>query len=202
MILVVNTGCELDGSDHNLGDGHDFGDNDYNRCVALGDSITEGHGLNSGEEYPAQLAVMIGKTVINEGNGGENSDSGAARTDSVLRRHKPGYIFVLYGANDIIHGRSHASTIESLRTIINKAKENKTIPVIATLTPANESHSFMSGDIEQLNTLIRQLTAETGTTLVDLAHAFGDGTDLLDDDGLHPNANGATVIALSFAGIF
>ncbi|MCK5850202.1 MAG: hypothetical protein KAH23_04745 [Kiritimatiellae bacterium] len=202
LTLGLITGCELDGGDHNLGDGHDFGDNDYSLCVALGDSITEGHGLDSSETYPSQLTVIIAKTVVNEGNGGEHSNEGASRVNNVLNRHKPGFLLILYGANDIIYSRSNSSIIASLRSIIDAAKNNKTIPVIATLTPANEGHSFMSGAITELNTLIRQLAGETGTTLVDLESAFGDGTGLLDDDGLHPNVNGATMIALSFAGVF
>ena len=198
LITVFIPACEDSGS---LGDGHDFGDNNHMVCVALGDSITEGHGLSDAETYPSQLASFLGKTVINEGNGGENSSGGASRVSGVLKSHKPGFLLILYGANDLLHDVDQASTISALRSIIQTAKNNQTIPVIATLTPMTDSYILWAGGVEELNIKIRSLASETGTTLVDLESAFGDGSGLM-AEGLHPNAQGAYLMAQCFADVF
>ncbi len=194
---ALMTGCE---DDKSLGDGHDFGDNDPGVVVALGDSITRG-GFD-GTPYPAQLSPMIGKVVHNEGVSGEHSASGAARAASVLARHKPGFLLVLYGANDIVHAHGTGTIIRSLRSIVNTARDNKTIPVLATLTPAYGLHDFMQGKIEEVNQRIRELAVEEGVVLVPAFAVFGTDESLFIDDGLHPNGAGNTRLAQAFAGAF
>lgn len=199
VAAIVVAGCEGGGS---LGDGHDFGENDSNVVVALGDSITAGGQTGSGVSYPVQLAGMIGKNVINSGSSGEHSYEGARRVSSVLAKHKPGFLLVLYGANDIVHGRSTDSIIANLRTIVSKARDNQTIPVLATLTPAFGLHAFMEGAIDRLNERIRLLAAEEGVALASVSDVFAGDATLILEDGLHPNEAGNTKLAQAFAGLF
>jgi len=198
-MLAFTFGCEDSGG---LGDGHDFGSNDPNIVVALGDSITSGHNLASADSYPAQLASMIGKNVVNEGKGAERSAGGRNRVDNVLRRYKPGFLLIFYGANDVIHDVPHGDTIDNLRRIITAAKENGTVPVIATLLPAYTEHTYMQGGISRLNPMIRELASSEGVALADMESAFGTDESLLQDDGLHPGESGARLIAQVFAGVF
>ena len=114
LTAVIITGCE---NSNRLGDGHDFSDNDQNVYLALGDSITYGYGLSSQATYSVKLSAMIGKTVINAGIGGETSFGGTTKVNSLLARYKPGYLLILYGANDLIIGHS-TTTIGNLRYII------------------------------------------------------------------------------------
>ncbi len=196
---ILMTGCEGDSS---LGDGYDFGENDANVVVALGDSLTRGGFSGSGASYPAQLSAMIGKTVHNSGSSGEHSYEGATRVRSVLTRHRPGFLLILYGANDIVHGRSTESIIGNLRAIINAARDNQTIPVLGTLPPAYGLHDFMQGAIDGLNERIRQLAAEENVALAPVNAVFGDDPSLFLEDGLHPNEAGNTKLAEAFAAAF
>jgi lysophospholipase L1-like esterase len=186
-------GCE------NGGSSHDFGANNPNVAVAIGDSITALEGGNS-TTYPALLAQMAGMTVINEGSGGATSGDGAAKVTGVLREYSPGYLLILYGANDVIGGYGIDNAIANLRAIIVTAKNNNTVPVIATITPMCFSHSIFNGSASALNDRIRQLASEEGCDLVDLEAAFGSDTSLFNGDGLHPNDKGLQVIADNFAG--
>ena len=197
--LALLAGCEDDGGP---GDGHDFADKNPNIIVALGDSITAGSELSGYPAYPAILAALTGKTVINAGSDGQTSLGGAGRVTGLVDGYKAGYLLVLYGANDVIHGIPRDATIAALRSIISTARSRNTIPVLATLTPAFGPHGYMKGGVDELNFRIRQLAGEEGVALVDLAGAFGDGTELILGDGLHPNETGTERIASSFAGIF
>lgn len=193
-------GCEDDGGA--IGSGHDFGTKDPNVIVALGDSITAGSELPGYPAYPAILATKATRTVINAGASSQTSLEGTGRVESLIESYRAGYVFILYGANDIMRGIPREATIAALRSMVVAAKSRDTIPVLATLTPTTGPHSFMSSGINDLNFQIRQLASEQGVTLVDLAGAFGGGAGLILEDGLHPNEAGTDLIAASFARLF
>ena len=191
-------GCEEDSEDH-IWDDHDFGSNDPNMYVAMGDSITAGYGLNSAAEaYPYQLSLLMGKTVVNRGVSGSRSSYGVSTVDSVLSSYQPGYLLILYGANDLIMGYSVESVLSNLEYIIAVAKNNQTIPVIATLTPVFDSHSFILGEIIELNAGIRQLGIDQNVHIADLESALNWNSAYINSDGLHPNAEGHQLIAVTF----
>jgi lysophospholipase L1-like esterase len=200
-MMVLLSGCEDDHSPS-----HDFGDNDSNLLVAMGDSITEGVETTP---YPEYLAQYVGKTVANQGVGGEHAYEGRLRVDRVLAAYKPGFLLILYGANDLLHYHSPAGIVEELRSIVRSAKAAKTIPVLATLTPMVRSHYYFDGGVKDLNTRIRSMASDEGVRLVDLEQVFGDrdadedpyvldSDDYLQWDGLHPNEEGSRQIALAF----
>lgn len=191
-------GCEGDGGG---GVGGDVGDNDPNLILAMGDSITAGYGLAGGQAYPTQLALMIGRTVINAGVNGERAYEGASRAAGLLARYKPGYVLILYGANDATNGAEPAVTVEYLRAIITAAKTNKTIPIIGTVPPAFGSHDFSELAVEGLNPAILAMTASEGVAVANVNGALQDPA-LYQSDGLHPNVAGAAKVAAAFAAFF
>ena len=193
--VALFCGCEDGG-----GGGDDVGDNDPDLVICVGDSITYGYACD-GAPYPSQLAAMTGKTVRNYGVPGEQAGGGVARISSQLGC-RPGYVCILYGANDaIVEGGSSANSVkEALRNIIAACKNNKSIPIVATTPPMIRGHSFFDGAACTVNDAIRELAKEEGVKLVDLYAEFGDGESYLGADGLHPNAAGAELIARCFAG--
>lgn len=188
-------GCEGGGGG---GSSHDFGANDPNVVACVGDSITRGYLLGAADSYPAQLAGLTGKTVYNRGVDGARSSYGVSVTGSVLSSYKPGYLLILFGVNDLIHGGSYAAVIADLRTMVQAAKGNSTVPIVGTLTPTYGGHSFV--DVSALNNEIRTMASEEGVSVADLESAFGTDESLILSDGLHPSAAGAAVIARVFAG--
>ncbi|HBA84298.1 MAG TPA: hypothetical protein DCZ95_09420 [Verrucomicrobia bacterium] len=187
------TGCE-DGGGHD----YDFGSNDPNRVCCFGDSITGDVNYSGVNPYPSELAAMRpDKTVVNNGRGGESSSGGAGRVGRILKS-KPGYLLILYGANDVINSTPHSRTISNLRSILVNAKMNKTVPILATCLPMGKSRSIFNGSVQELNAQIRQLANEEGVGLADLESEFAGSFDLL-PDGLHPNSAGNVIIAMAFA---
>jgi lysophospholipase L1-like esterase len=199
--MLLLSGCEDSGGGSGSSE-KDFGDNNPAVCVAYGDSITYGTGLGGSQSYPAQLAGMIGKTVINSGSPGRSSSQGASGVSTTLSRHKPGYLLILFGANDLIKGgRSTDGIVANLRAIVQAAKNNKTVPIIATLTPVYGTHDFISGGVDELNQKIRQMAKEEGARVAKLNDAFGTDPGLLQRDGLHPTVGGAGKMAEVFGGV-
>jgi len=196
--VLMLAGCEGGGSSH-LGDGHDFGPNNPNLYVALGDSITAGSGLtNSSECYSAKLAGMLNKTVMNAGYPGANSSEILDACYNILDNNQPGYMLILAGVNDLIMGYGEELPAVNIRIMIQACQDNKTIPVIATLTPVFGSYARLSGGVDRLNGMIRQIASDLNVALVDLNSAFGNNLIYMQTDGLHPNESGNALMAITF----
>lgn len=196
VFLAINSGCESD-SGNKLGDGHDFGDNNPNLVVAMGDSITAG-GYSGGAPWPSRFAEMVGKTVINRGISGANSIDGSGRINSVLRQTKPGYVIIWYGANDAIQGISLDATERALNAMVDAAKANKSIPVIANVMPMAGGRSIFNGRVESINDRIKSIDAKKVNTY----GVVNSDPSLYLVDGLHLSDLGENAIALEFLDAF
>jgi lysophospholipase L1-like esterase len=188
----------------------DFGTNDTSMVVALGDSITFGlfdTGVDSCDEYLRKkggfcprLEGMTGKTVVNRGTCGTDSYDGVAEITRVLNRYRPSVILIDYSPNDIFNGTE--ILISNLRTMIIAARNNKTVPILGTLTPTTGEHAGWMEFIEAANSQILALCREEKIECADHYKAFVQNSGfktspyfLLDGDGLHPNATGYQVMA-------
>lgn len=188
-LVVLVCGCE--DKKKPLGHNHDFGDNDKNVISAIGDSMTAAG-------WPAILAEMSGKDVRNRGHGGDKSTEALRVVGGVLASDKPGFLLIQYGANDVIHRFNKQYTVENLRKVIQAAKDNKTIPVIATVTPMYTDYQVFSASAISLNKSMRIMAQEEGIKVADLEHAFGDRRELIDKYGLHATEAGNRETAATF----
>lgn len=90
--------------------------------VAMGDSLTEGLGVNMEDAYPAQLERKLqangyAYTVINAGVSGETTSGALARADWVLTL-KPKLIILATGGNDSLRAIDPALTEENIRKLV------------------------------------------------------------------------------------
>ena len=190
-----------------------IGDNLPNVYMAFGDSITNGYGSSDGNGYRVKLqnllAGYLGRAeVVNQGKDGTFSTVGADRIPGSLNRTRPAYNLILYGTNDwndeSCQNAPPAScyTIDSLRTIVEETKSTQSLPVLATLTPANPKINAGRNDwIDGMNALIKTLARQEGVLLADLNADFkAQGGDLsrLFYDEIHPNDAGYDVVAHSW----
>lgn len=176
----------------------DFGDNDPDIFVAIGDSITVGFPFVTWDEsYPSRLQALLGRTVVNGGTGGARTHDGLEVINYFLRRFKPGYILIMYGANDVMERPAH-DIVNNLLTMAWIAKENKTFPIMATVTPVDGPKIARMSHILHLNEVIKSRAAEFDYPVADVATAFGLEGQYLLPDGLHPNSEGMEVIAQTF----
>ena len=167
-------------------------------CVALGDSITAGENASSyTNSYVSLLSIRWGKTIINEGVGGAHSSYGAEMIDYFLSAHNPKYITIYFGTTDA-GGMDPDLTISNLRYIIERAKDNGTIPVIATLGPFFGDWAGKKSYAIDLSQRIRQLAASEGIACADIEAAMNWNENYMSSDGLHPNDEGHRVIFETF----
>jgi lysophospholipase L1-like esterase len=154
--------------------------------------------MPAGAPYPARLAAMLGKPVVNLGVGGDRAYEVRGRVGSALAR-KPGFLLVLVGSNDGTHGADPAVVKDHLRAVVQAAKNNKTVPVLATPPPmAHGWHELYAGNTRAIAAAIRAVASEERVALVDLERRFGKADGLLQSDGLHPTDAGVQLIADSF----
>ncbi len=197
-LQLLLSACDSGGGGGGYGD-HDFGDNDRNKVVALGDSITSGFVCDEEtRSYPQRIADITGLQVINAGVSAERASSAAGRAGRVLDRNKPGFLLILTGHNDAIFDRSADSVEGNIRSIIESARSRKTVPIVATLVPIGAPRRFATGPARDYSARIRALAKELRVPLVDLEREFGNDSSL-QCDGLHPSDAGSRIIASAFA---
>lgn len=155
--------------------------------LAFGDSLTYGTGADRGESYPAVLAKLSGRNVINAGVPGELSTAGRMRLPQLLDRHAPDLLILCHGGNDILRSIDQTQTLANLRAMVGAARD-RGIPVVLLGVPEK---SWLLETAE----VYRELAEEFDIPLEEevLAQVIGDRE--LKSDRIHPNGRGYRTIA-------
>ncbi len=114
--LLVLAGCERAPSLPRL--------NPHDIIVAFGDSLTHGTGASPDAAYPAVLAALTGRTVVNAGVPGETTADGLQRLPGVLAEHKPRLVLLGLGGNDLLRRVPEAKTENNLRLLVRTIRES------------------------------------------------------------------------------
>ena len=155
--------------------------------LAFGDSLTEGYGAAEDESYPAVLARLSARRVINAGVSGEVSGEGLRRLPAMLEQHRPRLLILCHGGNDMLRGRSLTQMEDNLRGMARLARE-RAIPVVLLGVPNRglflASYEAYARIAEEMNLVfIEDLIPEI----------LGDSD--LKSDAIHPNASGYRMMA-------
>ena len=157
--------------------------------LAFGDSLTYGTGAPQTESYPAILATLTGRNVINAGIPGEGSEAGRARLADVLDQTRPALLILCHGGNDFLRRLDRAQVKENLRAMVQSARE-RGIAVVLIAVPT-------LGFGLQVPPLYEKVASEAGIPLEGdiLARILADND--LKSDPIHPNAAGYKELALA-----
>ena len=165
--------------------------------VAFGDSLTAGHGVVPGSSYPDYLQALLDARpfsyqVINEGVSGDTTSGGIMRLGDVLE-YKPRIVILELGANDGLRGLPLNTTRANLDELITRLKKSGAEVVLAGMTlPPNYGPEYI-GKFEQI---FRDLAAKYRLTLIPFLLEGVAGTNqFMQNDGLHPNAEGCKRVA-------
>jgi len=169
--------------------------------LALGDSLTAGYGLPTGEGFTDQLEVWLNEKsivpikVINGGVSGDTSTGGRSRLDwglAPIKGGKPDLVILELGANDAMRGVAPEVTRENIDAIVKTLTERE-IPVLIAGMLATPSWGPEYG--AAFNGIFPD-TAEKYT--VPLYPFFLEGVaadeTLNQSDGLHPTKDGVAII--------
>lgn len=86
--------------------------------LAFGDSLTHGTGASADTAYPAVLAALTGRSVVNAGVPGDTTTSALQRLPAVLDAHQPRLVLLCLGGNDMLRKQPEAATENNLRLLV------------------------------------------------------------------------------------
>lgn len=90
------------------------------KVVAFGDSLTYGYSLSEGQDYPTQLASLMGGSyhISNYGINGNTTQDGLERVREMLEKEKPELVILGLGGNDILKNVNRTETVRNLEEMI------------------------------------------------------------------------------------
>jgi acyl-CoA thioesterase I len=168
------------------------------KIVAFGDSLTAGYGLNPDQSYPALLQKRLTADgydyeVVNAGISGDTSAGGVRRIDWSLDDGNVKIVILELGANDILRGQPIEEMKKNLGDIIEHAKARGAKVLLAGMeAPTNSGIDYR----RWTHGAFTELAKEHNVTLIPflLDHVAGIAS-LNQADGIHPNADGARIVA-------
>lgn len=169
-----------------------------NTILFLGDSLTEGLGVNKEDAFPKLVETMIKTelkkniTVINGGVSGSTTSDGLARLQWYLKK-KPVLIFVALGANDGLRGLDLKQSQKNLEEIIQYAQEsNAKVLLAGMLIPPNYGPEYSDSFKKMYQEIQVKYKLRSMPFLLD---GVAGKKELNQRDGIHPNVEGHKYIA-------
>jgi acyl-CoA thioesterase I len=164
--------------------------------VAFGDSLTAGLGLPQDQAFPAKLQAALKARgteakVINAGVSGDTAAAALARLDWALPDDADAVIIEL-GGNDALQGIPPEGTKAAIEKVIQQVQA-RGLPI---LLAGQEAPRNMGKDyVDQFRAIFADLAQRYNVIFYPF---FLEGVALNDElmqaDGLHPNAKGVAVI--------
>jgi len=166
------------------------------KIVALGDSLTAGHGLPAPEAFPAKLQAALkakgdAVAIVNAGASGDTASDGLDRLDWSVPKGTDAVILEL-GANDALRGIDPKVTKAALDKILRKLAARH-IPVL--LAGMQAPRNMGAEYVRQFDAIYPAL-ASTHPVVFYPFFLDGIATDpaLNQADGMHPNPAGVDMI--------
>jgi lysophospholipase L1-like esterase len=156
--------------------------------LAFGDSLTYGTGANHHtESYPAILAALSGRTVINAGVPGEVSQQGLNRLGQMLTEHQPDLVLLCHGGNDLIRKLDESALSQNLAQMVTQIRSHGAEVMLLSVPKP--------GVFLKPAPLYSQLAAELQLPVANEIIADVESETSLKSDAIHPNAEGYRLIA-------
>ena len=174
------------------------------KIVCIGDSLTEGYQIPAGTCWPSLLNKESTYEIINSGICGDTTSGMLARFHEMVIAHKPRYVIIMGGTNDIWFNTPDQQIIGNILAMTRHARHYNIQSIIGIPTAFylpemdDGEHFFMD-----LKGMHQRLIAYRQTLM---RFALDDNQPIIDfslnmsahlflDDGLHPNIEGHQMMA-------
>jgi len=161
--------------------------------LVFGDSLSSAHhiAVESGWVHLLELKLEASKNprpVVNASISGETTSGGLQRLPKILSDTKPALVVLELGANDGLRGLPLAEIRENLVKMIRASQAaGAAVVLLGIELPINYGPQYRDG----LRGIYRDVAAEFNLPLVPfLLDGVALNPDLMQDDGLHPKAEG------------
>ncbi|MFZ9002279.1 MAG: arylesterase [Bacteriovoracaceae bacterium] len=155
----------------------------------IGDSLTEGYGIDSEKSYPSLIQNELGEkvSIINGSVSGSTTASGLSRLRWFLKS-KPEVLVLALGANDGLRGIDLEKSKINLEKIIDMAKENKIKVILAgMMLPPNYGADYT----KEFKNMFEKLAKDKKVELIPfLLKGVAAEPEYNLEDGIHPNEKG------------
>jgi len=171
-----------------------------NTILILGDSLSEGFGVDAEKAYPALLQEQITSSglnyeVLNRSRSGDTTAGGISRITTLLPNQEVNILVVALGANDGLRGLSPEATKANIEKIISlqlkKYPKSKVI-VAGMRTPPSMGALYAT----KFDAIFKAVATEQKVLLLPfLLEGVAGEPEMNIADGIHPNEEGHQRIA-------
>lgn len=168
----------------------------------MGDSLTNGHGLDPKLCWTNLVSKSLNVEVSNHGVSGDTSGGMVGRFDYMLRSEQPTHVFIMGGTNDLSFGLPDNQILSNIKTMTRQARHLE-IPFIigvpTTYYPSEEAKLYeinVDEFVQRLNGLqsrIKQFIEIDQCPSIDFS--YGLKREHFLPDGVHPNEKGQEIMA-------
>jgi acyl-CoA thioesterase-1 len=137
-------------------------------------------------------AEAYGYEVVNASIAGDTSAGGLARLPRLLAEHSPAVVVIEIGGNDGLRGQPVETLRANVAKMIELSQQHGARVLLAGIQiPPNYGPAYT----RELASVYRELATQYGVTLVDfLLDGVALHPELMQHDGIHPNAAGQKVV--------
>lgn len=190
------------------------------RVACIGNSITDGHGIDMVDvnSYPAQMQRMLGpdfcvknfgvsgRTMLNNGDHPYMIE----KSWEEAKAFNPDIVVIKLGTNDskpvnwTLHSQQYTADMQQM---IDELKALPSKPLIYLCTPLQANHVTTNTEKQIRNDvianevipMIRKVAKKNKIEIIDLYPEISPDSDAMSNDGIHPSAKGAGIMAKKIA---
>ena len=166
--------------------------------LILGDSISAGYGINQKDNWVSMLQSKFDNDgtsikLINSSVSGDTTSGGLQRLKRDLQKFDPDYVLIELGGNDALRGYPIKRIKDNLQTMIALIKNNNSKALLMQIRiPPNYGQKYTLA-FERI--YLELASTEEIYFLPFMLENVGLNPDLMQPDGIHPNAKAQPLIA-------
>ena len=168
------------------------------KLLILGDSISAGYGIKESENWVSLLETSLKKDsfdieIINSSVSGDTTIGGLSRIKNDLDQYSPDLVLIELGGNDALRGYPIKQIKSNINKIIFECIKEGSIPIIMQIKiPPNYGKNY----VQAFESIYPEIAEENNLKLLSfMLQEVALKKDLMQLDGIHPNAKAQPVIA-------